>query len=181
MQIRIATALDAPAILALSEELERVHREHHPGLYRSAEALVIDSTFVARSLGDPNVGLLVAASGGVVCGFVRVVATRTPEGHALLARSFARVDELAGRARCASQRSGKFVAGSGGGLGSLARPARDGSDGMGVQSGGESTLREARVWCASSVSPQATRPEGLISCFPGSADSNGPGAGPDTP
>lgn len=95
MQIRIATALDAPAILALSEELERVHREHHPGLYRSAEALVIDSTFVARSLGDPNVGLLVAASGGVVCGFVRVVATRTPEGHALLARSFARVDELA--------------------------------------------------------------------------------------
>ncbi len=93
MQIRVATARDALAIFALSEELERVHREQHPELFRSA--IVIDPAFVERSLADASVGMFVAESGVGVCGFVRVVATRTPEGHSLLPRSFARVDELA--------------------------------------------------------------------------------------
>ena len=44
MHVRVAEPRDSRAIVALCEELERVHREHHPDLYRPAEAFVIDAT-----------------------------------------------------------------------------------------------------------------------------------------
>ncbi len=107
--LRPACLADASAIFTLSEEVERVHREQHPELFRPEAAARIDPGFVERSLSDPNVGLLVAALKGVVLGFVRVVATRTPEGHALTPRSFARVDEVAVAVHARRQGIGKLL------------------------------------------------------------------------
>jgi ribosomal protein S18 acetylase RimI-like enzyme len=95
--IRQAELGDASKILELYEELEDVHRSHHPQLYRSTPGFH-DQAWVEAALQDPHVGILVAdgtADGSpALSGFVRIVDVQTPEGRVLIPRRFGLVEDL---------------------------------------------------------------------------------------
>jgi len=93
--IRPATAKDYDALCAIIDEVDTLHRERMPHIFRRPPGPVRDREYILGLLADDNVGLFVAEVEGQVAGFVHVLVRDTPPWPILVPRRRALVDSLA--------------------------------------------------------------------------------------
>lgn len=92
--IREATGLDYGGICTLCEEVDRLHRQHLPNIFKKPDGPARERDYIQSLLDDPNVVLFVAEVEAELIGFVNVmIAQSSIPLH--VPRRFAIVDNLA--------------------------------------------------------------------------------------
>ena len=93
--VRAATPGDAEGMCECYEELDALHREALPVLFRAAEGPARSQEFFSRIFADPDASLWVAEYAGHVIGFVIVSLKSTPDISILVPRRYAAIVDLA--------------------------------------------------------------------------------------
>jgi ribosomal protein S18 acetylase RimI-like enzyme len=104
VSLREATLGDVGGLCRCYDELDALHREALPGLFRAAEGPARSDEFFSRILTDENAALLVADSGSQIVGFVIVSVRETPDLSILVPRCYASIVDL--EVRCEFRRRG---------------------------------------------------------------------------
>lgn len=94
IEIRPAKPEDYDDLCALSEQVDALHRQHLPHLFRKPPGPAREREFVLGLLADPDKGLFVAEAAGLVIGFVVVEACESPPIPIFEPRTFAVVHDL---------------------------------------------------------------------------------------
>jgi ribosomal protein S18 acetylase RimI-like enzyme len=94
-RVRAGTAADCEQVCRLLEEVDALHSEARPDIFRRAERA---RDFLAATLASPTSALLVAEEAGEVLGALRVSIQDAPDVPALVPRRLARVSDLVVRA-----------------------------------------------------------------------------------
>jgi ribosomal protein S18 acetylase RimI-like enzyme len=92
--IRRAVPDDYDALCEIFDEVDRLHRECLPHIFRKPAAPVRDRAFLLNQISDENVGLFVAETGGQVVGLVHVLVRDTPPIPILVPRRVASIDSI---------------------------------------------------------------------------------------
>jgi ribosomal protein S18 acetylase RimI-like enzyme len=79
MTIRPATLDDAALISALNDDVQRLHHERYPDLFKSPSPETFPAEHVAGLLADPNTILLIALEGDAPVGYLYAEIRRRPE------------------------------------------------------------------------------------------------------
>lgn len=103
--IRAATVRDLDELSEIIEEVDSLHREHLPHIFRKPHGLPRDRTYMRELLGDDLCGLFVAQATGLgqgktegqILGFVQAAIRDTPPIPILVRRRIAVVENLAVR------------------------------------------------------------------------------------
>ncbi len=95
--VREATAHDYDDLCQIIDQVDGLHREHLPHIFRRPPGPVREWAYILDLLTDEDVGLFVAEVGGQLAGFVHVVVRETPPVPVLVPRRVALVDNLAVR------------------------------------------------------------------------------------
>ena len=64
MNTRVATYLDAPLLSRLTMDVQRLHAEHHPGIFKMPEREDFAVAFFEEMLADPTVTVFIAEDHG---------------------------------------------------------------------------------------------------------------------
>ncbi|MHB0859486.1 MAG: GNAT family N-acetyltransferase [Anaerolineae bacterium] len=93
--VRVARPEDADAIEALWAEVQGLHVEAAPDVFRAPEGPLHPPEFVGQVLADPDATLLVAEGGGRrVLGFAQVVLRHAPDVSLFMPRTWAELETL---------------------------------------------------------------------------------------
>jgi len=92
--IRKATAEDYEALCELIDEVDALHRNHLPRLFREPDGPVREEDYYLGLIADEKVGLFVAVAGKRLAGFIHVVILDAPSYPIIVPRRFANVDNL---------------------------------------------------------------------------------------
>ncbi len=92
--IRRAQAEDYDAICALTHEVNELHRQHHPHIFRQPAGPIWDRDVLLRLMDDENVGLFVAEAEGRLLGLVQVIMKDAADIPVLVPRRYAMVDNV---------------------------------------------------------------------------------------
>ncbi len=98
--IRPATSADYDGLCAVLDEVDAMHREAMPRVFRNPEGPARAREYIDGLLADENVGLFVAEVGGRVVGMVHVLVREAPPIPIMVPRRFAVVDTLAVAGEC---------------------------------------------------------------------------------
>jgi GNAT superfamily N-acetyltransferase len=93
--IRKAKPQDYEALCELIDQVDALHRDHLPGIYRKPEGPVRDKEEVATLLTDDNVGLFVAEMEGELAGYIHAFVRDTPPIPVFVPRRFIMIDSMA--------------------------------------------------------------------------------------
>ncbi len=96
--VRPARATDYDGLCQVIAEVDALHREALPHIFRAADAPVRDRADVLSWIADEDIGLFVAEAAGEVIGFVQVVVRESPPVPIFVPRRYAVVDSLAVKA-----------------------------------------------------------------------------------
>lgn len=94
VSIRKATFDDYTPVCGLFDEVDALHRKNLPGLFRKPTGPVRAEDYFRGLIGDEDVGLFVAETGGELVGFVHAVVRDTPAFPILVPRRYAVVDGM---------------------------------------------------------------------------------------
>jgi ribosomal protein S18 acetylase RimI-like enzyme len=92
---RTATAQDYDDLCRIIDQVDALHRENVPHVFRKPDGPVRERTYILGLLADTDHGLFVAEVEGQVAGFVHVTVWDTPPIPILVPRRLAIVDNLA--------------------------------------------------------------------------------------
>lgn len=92
--IRRAVEADYEHLCQLWDEVDRLHRQRLPHIYRQADGPVREWDYFAGLLADENVGLFLAELEGELMGFIHVLVAQARELPILVPRRFAVIDNL---------------------------------------------------------------------------------------
>jgi ribosomal protein S18 acetylase RimI-like enzyme len=93
--IRRATAQDYEALCEIIEEVDALHREALPHIFRESGGPVRERVYILGLLADEDHGLFVAEVEGQVVGFLHVTVRDAPSISILVPRRVAVVDNIA--------------------------------------------------------------------------------------
>ena len=94
IHIRPAAARDYEALLLLFEEVDALHRQHHPERFRKPAGPARERDFFLAALDDAHVGFFVAEDKGELVGHVHIIVRETPPVPILKPRRLAYIDEI---------------------------------------------------------------------------------------
>jgi ribosomal protein S18 acetylase RimI-like enzyme len=94
IKIRNAAVEDYDVVCRLIDEVDALHRNHLPRIFRKLEGPVREKAFYLGLVAEEDVGLFVAQAGGVLVGFIHVVIEDSPAYPILVPRRFAVVDSI---------------------------------------------------------------------------------------
>jgi diamine N-acetyltransferase len=94
IMIRRAVEADYDELCRLWEEVDRLHRQHLPVIYRRPEGPVREWDYFIGLLADENVGIFLAELAGELVGFIHVMTAQAREIPLLVPRHFAVIDNL---------------------------------------------------------------------------------------
>jgi len=92
--VRPATAQDYPVLCEILNEVDALHRQELPHLFRRPDGPVRERAYVLELLDDENVAIFIAEFEGQPAGLVHVVVQDTPVIPILVPRRWASVDEV---------------------------------------------------------------------------------------
>jgi len=92
--IRKATERDYEDLCALYAEVDALHREAVPGVFRVPDGPPRTREFISAIIVDENAGLFVAERRGQIIGLACVRIRQAPEIPILMPRRYARIEEL---------------------------------------------------------------------------------------
>lgn len=107
MTIRKATGADMPALHRLLKQVNRIHHDGRPDLFKLGEKYTDDE--LAAILRDENKPIFVAESGGEVKGYAFCVCQNTPETTLLHAMRTLYIDDLCVDESCRGQHIGRAL------------------------------------------------------------------------
>jgi ribosomal protein S18 acetylase RimI-like enzyme len=92
--IRRAVEADYEQLCLLWDEVDRLHRQRLPAIFRRPDGPVREWAYFAGLLTDENVGLFLAQAEGELLGFIHVVVAQAREIPLFVPRRFAVIDDL---------------------------------------------------------------------------------------
>lgn len=92
--IRAATAGDYAALCALFDEVDALHRDHLPHIFRKPAGPARERAYYADLIADENVGLFLAEVNQCAVGFVHGIIREAPAIPILVPRRYAVVDSI---------------------------------------------------------------------------------------
>jgi shikimate dehydrogenase len=94
VKIRKATVMDYNDLCELFEEVDALHRDHHPGIFKKPEGPGRELAYYSSLLADEMIGFFVAELDGELAGFVNGMLKDTPAIPLLVPRRYAVVDTI---------------------------------------------------------------------------------------
>ena len=94
IQIRDLQPEDYDALCEIIDEVDTLHREALPRIFRKSEGPVRDKEFILDLIGGGDAGLFVAEADGRMAGFIHVMVHDSPDVAIMKPRRFALVDNL---------------------------------------------------------------------------------------
>lgn len=95
MMIRKATLEDYAALCELIDQVDALHRDRLPGIYRKPDGPVRERDEIAAIIADERAGLFVAEAEGKLAGYIHAILRDTPDAAVLVPRRFAMIDSMA--------------------------------------------------------------------------------------
>jgi diamine N-acetyltransferase len=92
--VRPATAQDYEVLCDILDEVDALHRQELPHLFRKPEGPVREREYVLEQLADEDVAIFIAEVDGQPAGLVHVVVQETPPIPILVPRRWAMVDSV---------------------------------------------------------------------------------------
>lgn len=92
--IRKATIIDYEILCELFDEIDALHREHLPHIYRKPIGPVREQDYYLALLADPENVIFVAEVGRHLCGVIHAVFRQAPAIPVLIPRSYAFIDSI---------------------------------------------------------------------------------------
>src|SRR5690349_2821513 len=109
ISVRGATAGDYNSMCELFDEIDTLHRDNLPHLFRKPDGAPREPEYYADLLEDENVILLVAEAGGDLVGFVHAIVKEAPDFPVLVPRRYLLVDGIVVRSGFQKQGIGKVL------------------------------------------------------------------------
>ncbi len=97
MNIRPATLLDVSLLSRLSMDVQCLHAEHHPDLFKMPQSEGYAVSFFEAMLADPNVDIFIAEENSVAAGYIVCVLVERPENQFRFATRHLHVDQISVR------------------------------------------------------------------------------------
>src|SRR6266540_2411906 len=97
MNIRIATREDTSLLSSLCADVQRLHAQHHPGIFRIPEDDGFAITFFGELLVAPTVTILIAEENGDAIGYILCKLIERPENPFTFAMRYLFVDQISVR------------------------------------------------------------------------------------
>lgn len=97
MNIRKAATTDSPALSRLSRDVQSLHAQHHPTVFRMPDSDEFAISFFEERLADPTVSLFVAEENGEVLGCILCKLIERPENAFTFAARTLLVDQISVR------------------------------------------------------------------------------------
>jgi len=108
MNTRPATSLDARLLSTLSTDVQRLHAEHYPDLFKISQSEDYAISFFEGLLVDPNVHIFIAEENSVATGYIVCILIERPENQFRFATRYLHVDQISVRPE--AQRKGTGAA-----------------------------------------------------------------------
>src|SRR6266540_136375 len=102
--IRPATSTDALILSSLCMDVQRLHAEHHPDVFKMPQQEDFAASFFDQMLADPTMFTYLAEENGQSLGYVFCKLVERPENPFTLANRFLHIDQIS--VRPAAQRDG---------------------------------------------------------------------------
>jgi hypothetical protein len=97
MNIRKAASTDSPALSRLSRDVQSLHAEHHPTVFRMPESDDFAISFFEEKLADPAVTIFIAEENGEALGCILCKLIERPENAFTFASRTLLVDQISVR------------------------------------------------------------------------------------
>jgi GNAT superfamily N-acetyltransferase len=97
MDIRPANPADSRLLSSLCMDVQRLHAEHHPGLFKLPHADDFAIVYFDQVLADPLVNIFIAEEAGQALGYILCKLTERPETPFTFAMRFLLVDQISVR------------------------------------------------------------------------------------
>jgi diamine N-acetyltransferase len=94
VRIRYARHKDFQALSGLFEEVDELHRQHLPDLYRKARGAPREESYISGLIRDPDAAVIVAQLGAQIVGLLVAWIHRTPEMPYLVPVHYAMIDTV---------------------------------------------------------------------------------------
>ncbi len=104
LSIREATVSDYQGLCEIFEEVDSIHRQALPAIYRKPTGPARSREYIQGLIQDDATALLVAEGEGSLLGVIKVTVTETPDIPVYVPRTYAAIDTLAVKKEC--RRSG---------------------------------------------------------------------------
>ena len=98
LSIRPATIDDYDRVALVFDEIDQLHRQALPHIFRAVNGHALDRAYFEALLADPEADWLLAERAGEILGFANVRILYAPDRPMLVPRSFVEVGSLAVRA-----------------------------------------------------------------------------------
>ena len=109
ISIRKATIDDYNAMCELFDEIDALHRDNLPRLFRKPGGAARERDYYSGLIADENNALFVAEAGGELVGFVHAVLKETPALPVFVPRCYAIVDGIVVKSRFQNRGTGKTL------------------------------------------------------------------------
>jgi ribosomal protein S18 acetylase RimI-like enzyme len=107
--IRRAVEADYDELCKLWDEVDRLHRQRLPDIFRKPDGPVREWDYFIELLADENTAIFLAEQSGELVGFIHVLVAQTREHPLLVPRRFAVVDNLVVAERARRQGVGSLL------------------------------------------------------------------------
>src|ERR1043165_9095205 len=94
MNIRLATPSDSAVLSSLSVDVQRLHAEHHPNVFKTPDRDDFARSFFAELLVDPSVSIFVAEDDGNPEGCIICKLVERPENAFTFAARILLIDQI---------------------------------------------------------------------------------------
>lgn len=109
MNIRQAISTDTLSLSSLSIDVQSLHAEHHPDIFKIPESDDFAVPFFDEMLADPAVRIFIAEEGGDAVGYILCKLIERPENPFTIAMRSLLVDQLSVRPAAHGQGVGKAL------------------------------------------------------------------------
>jgi GNAT superfamily N-acetyltransferase len=97
MNVRQAIPANAPWLSSLCMDVQRLHAQHHPDIFKVPESEVFAVSFFEEMLADPAVTVFIAEEDGIPVGYVLCRLIERAENPFRLAMRFLDIDQISVR------------------------------------------------------------------------------------
>ena len=109
MNTRLATPLDASILSSLCMDVQRLHAEHHPGLFKMPENEDFAESFFEEMLVDPSVRIFLAEEDRNAVGYILCKLMERPENAFTFAARILLIDQISVRPEARGKGVGKAL------------------------------------------------------------------------
>jgi diamine N-acetyltransferase len=92
--IRKASAEDYATLCTLIEEVDSLHRNNLPRIFKKPDGPVRELDYFLGLISDENIGLFIAEAEGIIVGFVHAIVKDSPDIPIFVPRYFTVVDNI---------------------------------------------------------------------------------------